>query len=275
MPHPAKTAHLRSPAPEAGRRAAALSTALALLGLLSGCGREKSGCGPDATAVRARTAAEQSVRAIVPSGAQARFRGVQVYAQAMPKRLAVCGQVSAFDDDPNIFVPFVTVIADRPAGAERLAQDQYELHVATTTAEADRAYLAMVAYCYENGGPDNGPLRSIPSLPPLPSSIPDRPSAGRLSGQPAAARPLPSRVVQTQPTVPAPVAEPVPDRSAASGTVSMRRNGNLHAVPHGRDVRVVPKGTVLRIFSQAPGGWYEVGGASPWGWIHESLLQRR
>jgi hypothetical protein len=251
-----------------------LSTALAALTLLSGCGRGSNGCGADPVALRSTDAAERSVRAVIPSGKRARFRGVQVYSQAMPNRFAVCGQVAPFDDDPNIFVPFVTVIADRPAGAQRLPQDQFEQHVATTTSEANHVYLATVTYCYDKGGPDAGPFRSVPPIPPLPNAIPTPSSAARSSLQPAPARRPPARPVPpTAARAAAP--QPTPDRSTASGTVSMRRNGNLHTAPHGREARVLAKGTVLRIFSEAPGGWYEVGGTSPWGWVHESLLQRR
>jgi hypothetical protein len=260
-------------------RLAAVLTVLAALALLSGCGRGRNGCDADPAALRSRAAAEQGVRAIVPSGTKARFRGIQVYGQAMAKRFAVCGQVSPFDDDPNIFVPFVAVVADRPAGAQRLPQDQYEQHVATTTSEANRVYLATVEYCYDKGGPDAGPFRSVPPIPPLPDTVPDLSPAARAAVRPPAAHqaaPQPPPRPVPPPVPPrTPAAHPVPDHSPASGTVSMRRNGNLHAGPHGRDVRVVPKGAVLRIFSQAPGGWYEVGGSSPWGWVHESLLQRR
>lgn len=256
------------------RAAALLATAFATLPLLSGCGRGGNGCGVNPAALRSRDAGEQSVRATIPSGTRARFRGVQVYSQAMPNRFAVCGQVAPFDDDPNIFVPFVTVVADRPARAQRLPQDQFEQHVATTTSEANHVYLATVTYCYDKGGPDAGPLRSVPPIPPLPNAIPTPSPAARPSLQPAPVRQPTPRPAPPAPPRP-PVPQPVPDRSATSGTVSLRRNGNLHASPHGRNVRVVAKGTVLRVFSEAPGGWYEVGGTSPWGWVHESLLQRR
>ena len=230
-------------------RLAAPAAALLGLALLSGCGGGKKR-DADAAAARASRAAEQDMRAIVPSGAAARFRGIQVYPQAMPGRFAVCGQVSPFADDPGIFVPFVSVIADRPAGSARLRQDRYERHVGTTPSEAGRAYLAIVEYCYNKGGPEPGPLHSIAPMPPLPDLLPT----------PAPAPPASNATISG---------------IAASGRVEMRRNGNLHARPHGRDVRVVPEGTAMRIFSTAPGGWYEVGDTSPWGWVHESLLKRR
>ena len=48
----------------------------------------------------------------------------------------------------------------------------------------------------------------------------------------------------------------------------------MRADPHGASVRVVPRGTALHVFSQAPGGWLQVGDAGPEGWIHESMLDR-
>jgi hypothetical protein len=54
----------------------------------------------------------------------------------------------------------------------------------------------------------------------------------------------------------------------------MRRNGNLHSDPKGPTVRVVSQGTVMRVFAQLPGGWYQVGDTAPWGWVHESMLDR-
>jgi hypothetical protein len=54
----------------------------------------------------------------------------------------------------------------------------------------------------------------------------------------------------------------------------MRQNANLHSDPHGPATRVVPQGTVLRVFATAPGGWYQVGDTAPWGWVHESMLEK-
>jgi hypothetical protein len=61
---------------------------------------------------------------------------------------------------------------------------------------------------------------------------------------------------------------------ATPGTVTMLQNGNLHAAPQGEVVRTVPKGTTMQVFGEAPGGWYEVGDTSPWGWVHSSLVER-
>lgn len=41
-------------------------------------------------------------------------------------------------------------------------------------------------------------------------------------------------------------------------------------------LRVVRPGTTLRVFSEAPGGWLQVGeGEEPIGWIHQSTLRTR
>ncbi len=212
--------------------------------LLSGCKDDKRSAARSAAAAaqRVRRAAEQAIVSGAAAAAQMQFRGVQVYSQAMPHRTAVCGQVNPFLDDPDIFVPFVSVVTAPEGQDDRAPHYQFEQHVATTTSEASRVYLAIVTYCYDNGGPTPGPYHSVMSMPPFPDKIPDPPSGHRV---PAAAN------------------------------VLMRQNGNLHARPHGPPVRVVPQGTAMRVFSQVPGGWLEVGGAEPWGWVHESLLERR
>ena len=57
----------------------------------------------------------------------------------------------------------------------------------------------------------------------------------------------------------------------------MRQPGNLRMHPNGggQVLRVVPAGTSLTIFGTAPGGWYQVGDASPEGWVHGSLVTLR
>ncbi|NPD66236.1 hypothetical protein HN018_20460 [Lichenicola cladoniae] len=243
--------------------------------MLSGCKDKTQVSGqPDgATAVRARDAGERNIRSSV-SSRDARFRGVQVYAQALPAHWAVCGQVSPFAEDANIFVPFVSVVT--LATEKGHAVERFEQSIGTTTAEANRVYIALVADCYDKGGPTSGPFQSISPLPPLPDTVtaPEHPvvSAGQAPTRTAtgqtrmsAAPPAAARTEQALP----PSAE-----TPASGRVAMRQNANLHAAPHGPPVRVVPQGTEMHVFAQAPGGWYEVGDTAPWGWVHESMLER-
>nr|WP_241749455.1 SH3 domain-containing protein [Pseudoroseomonas aerophila] len=50
----------------------------------------------------------------------------------------------------------------------------------------------------------------------------------------------------------------------------------MRAHPNGGGdvVRVVPRGTVLRIFAEAPGGWLQLGATAPEGWVHASMITR-
>jgi hypothetical protein len=244
--------------------------------MLSGCKDKTQASGqPDgATAIRAREAVERNIQSSV-SSRDAGFRGVQVYAQALPAHWAVCGQVSPFAEDANIFVPFVSVVT--MATEKGHPVERFEQAIGTTTAAANRVYIALVADCYDKGGPTSGPFQSISPLPPLPDTVtePDHPvvSAGpaptpTVTGQPRMAAVPPAAAALAEQALP-PSAE-----TPALGRVAMRQNANLHAAPHGPPVRVVPKGTDMHVFAQAPGGWYEVGDTAPWGWVHESMLER-
>nr|WP_237182613.1 SH3 domain-containing protein [Roseomonas marmotae] len=56
----------------------------------------------------------------------------------------------------------------------------------------------------------------------------------------------------------------------------MRQNGNLREHPRGGGdvLKVVQRGTVLRVFAEAPGGWLKVGHGGAEGWLHSSLVTR-
>ena len=251
---------------------------LTTLAPLSGCKQQRTGpVAADATATgRIRALAEQAIRTTGAKGAGMQFRGVQVYEQALPGHWAVCGQVAPFADDPNIFVPFVSVLT--PPGG-RSKSYQVEQHVGTSTAEADGVYLALVGFCYEKGGPAPGPVGSVAPMPPLPDTVPD-PSRRPAASAPPAPPAVPPAVPPSRPmpaAAPPATADALPDAGAflpASGSVTMRQNANIHASPHGPSVRVVPQGTVMRIFATASGGWYQVGDTAPWGWVHDSMLER-
>ena len=233
----------------------ALGRAAALAGLLAlaACKDEKATAPQpaDPVAERALRAVEQNIVATAQAAGQTRFRGMTVFAQAQPGRLAVCGQVTPFADDPNIFVPFVSVVTfgGQPGGP---SQDQFELLVGNSTTEAGRVYAAIVADCWAGGGRAATPLRSAAPTPPLPDAIPD----------PAAATQTP------------PAAGPASQAHPAIGAVTVRQSATVHAEPRGPSVRTVARGTSLHVFGQAPGGWYQVGDSAPWGWVHESMLER-
>lgn len=226
--------------------------AAGILALLAGCKPEKGHGGADpASVARAMTSAEAAIRTDLPAAKNAQFRGVQSYDQALPGRRAVCGQVSPYGDDEILFVPFVAVMTRSADGAWTSTQDSR--FVGTSVSEADRTYLAIVAHCYDKGGPSDGPVQSVAPLPPMPNQIP---------------RPATPSAPTTAPTAATADGVAIP----AGGTVTLRQNANLHATPHGASVRVVPQGTALHVFATAAGGWYQVGDEAPWGWVHESML---
>jgi len=246
------------------------------LSLLSACKEEKKTATPDtaAQADRVIAATEQSIRVGAPP--QMRFRGIQVYNQAMPQKMAVCGQLNPFSGDPDIFVPFVTIVT---LPDDKQTNYQFDHRIGLNSSEASRVYVAIVNYCYDKGGPIPGPNSSLTPAPPLPDRLPD-PSAKPRGSDVAASGLAPRPIGQPpQPAAsPAPASTPIsdtPDQTSASGNVTVRQNANLHADPHGPSIRVVQQGTALRVFAQAPGGWYQVGDTAPWGWIHESMLDRR
>jgi hypothetical protein len=256
--------------------------ALAALALLSACKEEKKPSVPVANALGERViaATEQSIRVGAPP--HMRFRGVQLYAQAMPQKLAVCGQLNPFPDDPDIFVPFVSVVTlpakqDDPSGTY-----QFDHRIGTNASEASRTYVAIVNYCYDQGGPAPSQSASAMPAPPLPDRIPDPTAKARgpdptlrvvQPTQPTAA-PSTAQSAASQATTQDPSATAT-DSTPSSGNVVVRQNANLHSDPHGPSTRVVQQGTSLRVFGQAPGGWYQVGDTSAWGWIHESMIDRR
>lgn len=237
------------------------ATVLALAAALGGCKDQAKPTPPAGTAAldSARMATLEAIAAMPNMPKTVRFRGVQAYAQSAPKRTAVCGLVSAFADDPNIFVPFVTVARDTSPADAATPRFEFDTHVGTTTSEATRVYSALVANCWDRGGPAPG---QPPALPPLPDNIADP----RIP--PADAAPLPA--VAAGPPKPAPARGQI----SADGTATVRQSANVHASPGGPNVRTVPQGMTLHIFATASGGWYQVGDTAPFGWVHESMLNR-
>lgn len=76
-----------------------------------------------------------------------------------------------------------------------------------------------------------------------------------------------------QPAAPAAVTT-TPDGTRRVTTSAAR--ANLRAEPSltATVLRSVPRGSVLRVFGEASGGWFQVGDAEAEGWIHGSVLQR-
>ena len=216
---------------------------------LAGCKDEQKAAVPAAQVSLdgVRMAVLQALAAQPGMPKTVQFRGVQTYPQAVARRVAVCGLVSAFADDANIFVPFVTIAAQVSPPDAPVPRYEFDSHIGTTTAEASRVYSALVASCWEGGGPHPGaPL----ALPPLPDAIQD-------------------------PRAPADAPHPAPTATAQPGAkVTVRQSANVHSSPGGPSVRTVAQGVSLRVFAQASGGWYQVGDSAPFGWVHESMLNR-
>ena len=226
------------------------------------------------TVAHARRVAEEQVRSDLRAPAAAQFRGVQIYQQADARVVAVCGQVNPAAREDQPFLPFVAVVtyAKRPDAG--LPEFTIEHYVATSNAEATRTYIEMTSRCGENGGPRQvGNRQVIPPLPPLPSDLPDQIQVAQPS-RPSPAPPGPSALQPVARATPGRQAEP--SVSSVSGqTVTMRQHGNIRVAPVGGSqlVRVAPKGTVLRVFAQAPGGWLQVGEGNAEGWVHSSMVE--
>ena len=251
---------------------------LAGLCLLAACKEEKkeaAGAAQDRATRAQRVAEERLLATLKRPGVQ--IRGVQSWSQAIANTYAVCGQVNAGGAD-RPFIPFVSVVTF----AEGKDDPAVEQFVAMSSAEATRVYVEMTSRCGEEGGPRQSGNRIIPA--PLPAVPDNLPHAGLPAAMPAPARPAAQSGAQAgaQPNgaagQAAARAEPPPVAATpASGTVVMRQNGNLRANPHGGGevLRVLPRGATLRVFGEAPGGWYQVGeGNAPAGWIHGSMLNR-
>jgi hypothetical protein len=274
--------------------------------LLTGCEKHKDETAAAAAALDTKSAVRHMAENVVADTAQdpgsVRFRGVQVWSQAMSDRMAVCGQVAIFGNMSQTYVPFVAVVGREDLDKDVVPHVQPKLYVASTPSEASRAYIATVDRCFDGGGPVPS-LRSAPSVPPMPGDI------GRVQEEiGAAARsrvgpevpavhapPSPSTPLPTPPSapllqvqcVPAPapsvasavlLRHPVPQYAGelpATGTAVMRRKGNIRGAPHGGSIRALPKGTIMRVFAELPGGWLEVGDTAPFGWIHSSFVSRR
>jgi hypothetical protein len=197
----------------------------------------------------ARRAAEERVRARFRPEATLTQRAVVVHRQQAANLLAVCGQVSAGRDEP--FLPYVALLA-----IEREQVARTELHLAATSIEATRVFYEMVERCWDGGGPATGRAPSRP-MPPAPAGLPR--AAPEDSAPRAAAAPAP-----------APATRP------ASGSITTRGPANVRATPGGGGevVRVAPRGTTLNVFGEASGGWLQVGESEPWGWLHNSMVDR-
>jgi hypothetical protein len=187
---------------------------------------------PPDTAVRLWDAVRASLRERAGPAANARFRDMETYQQATPGEFAVCGKVSLSGRDAD-FVYFVSVAESEARGAFRVRGS----YLVSSGDEARYAYAEITQRCVENG-------RGQAEAAAAPSHGPDAPP------------------------------EPSTAAAGAQRSVTLRQGANLRGGPSSDHpvLRILPRGTVMQVFREAPGGWYQVGDAQPWGWMHASML---
>jgi hypothetical protein len=244
--------------------------ALSALGL-SACDdppkeQQRAEAAAEAVATEARRAAEEHVRVRLRILDDMQLRAVQVYRQQVPDTFAVCGQINPTGAADDPFIPWVAVVTLGDGKATRT-----DLLLGASNTEASRVYLESVDRCFDGGGPSIARPQAARALPPLPS---DAALAQKAAPPPVApAPPVPSTAVTPQP----PPRSPAPSATATrSVTTTAAHPVNIRSHPRGGGavVRIVPRASVLRVFGEAPGGWFQVGEDQPFGWVHGSMLKR-
>ena len=241
------------------RLLAAATACLALAPFLTGCDEPQASPArapaeaapaalPDRHAEAAR-AVEEQVRARFGEAPGLRLRAVQVYRQALADTVAVCGQASRSSSSTDPFIPYVAVVALGDSGPGRV-----ELHLAASTPEATRVYFELVDRCFEGGGPLARRAR-VAALPPAPRELP--------------------RSIEAEP-VAAVTPGPPPPMAYATVTTTSRHGVNIRAQPDGTSevLFVMPRNSTVQVFAEAVGGWLQIGGSEPVGWLHSSMLSR-
>jgi hypothetical protein len=284
--------------------ASARILAMAAALMVAGCDKER--CEPVSRAASApdqladvRKASETNVRVSASNPDSVRFRGVQVWPQAIRNQFAVCGQANVFGPSSNTYVLFVAVVTRNDADQDPARRFMVDARVGSTVTEATKVYVDTLARCFEGGGPQNPRREMLVPVPPMPDDMktvlagpapapppaPVAPVAPVVSVVPIPAPP-PAPVAPVAPVVsvvPIPAAQPralaprhpAPTSSPASGTIVMRHPGNIRIAPQGEVLRVEPRGKELRVFGEAPGGWLQIGDAQANGWVHDSMVERR
>jgi hypothetical protein len=212
----------------------------ALITPLAGCGEgeasSRAAAGPRAEA--ARVAAEAALRGRLRS---AELRGVQVFGQALPDSMVVCGR--ARGGAGEAYAPYVAII-----GFEGQAARVASLQLGASGPEASRVFVEMVDRCFEGGGPVNARVMAR-AVPPLPTNL--------------------------EPEAPAVLADPLPTAAPAARMATARTGANIRNAPRGGEVvRSLPAGASLDVMGEAPGGWYQVGErGAVLGWVHASVVE--
>ena len=215
----------------------------------------------EAQVAAAMKASEERLRAtsrnITPG---AKLRGVIAHKQALGG-YAVCGQVNLTGAREDPYLPFVSIVSP--------SLDRVEQFVASSSAEAMRTYVETNTRCYDEGGPTS--TRSVVPLP----LVPDTSNPGEEGTVPSSLPvPAPSGAAPATPSTLPPSVGSAPSQGSVTTTSAHPVNLRNNPAGSGAVLRVVPRGTRLRVFAEAPGGWYEVGETEPVGWIHGSMLER-
>ena len=251
--------------------------ALAALGLVA-CDdppkeeQQRAEAASEAAVAEARRAAEEHLRARLRIVGDMRLRAVQVHPQRVPDTFAVCGEINPTGAANGPFTPWVAVVTVSDGQAART-----DLSVGAPNTEASRAHIEGVDRCFEGGGSETADPQAPRALTPQPSdAVPSDAALAQQASPPpvAAAPPVPSPAAappQSPPTPPLPGAVAV---RSVSTTAAHPVNIRSHPRGGGKVVRVVPRASVLRVFGEAPGGWFQVGKDQPFGWVHGSVLKR-
>lgn len=206
----------------------------------------------------AQRAAEDTIREVL--GGTVTFRSVAAFQQAVPRALAVCGQVRN-GPGSGPFMPFVAVVTywdDESEGGTVSPM------LATTGEGATRVATETANRCHDGGGP---PPPGVNSPPPVRDGEVPRQQETRQE------RPGASPAPQSLP--PASAGGPIPGSARRGDAVTARLPGTLRSSPDGRGafIGVLRAGASITVYGTAPGGWYQVGDASgPTGWVHGSRL---
>jgi hypothetical protein len=231
---------------------------MALLALplgLSGCDdatpkAQAAQSAPSAQAREAQQLAQTRLREALRGDVS--FSQVQTFPQADAAMMAVCGQVALAGGQK---APFVSLVTLRPEGAAEAAP-AVEQHVATDDVSATRVYVETRTRCTDKAAvATTQRLTAPPRLPAIPADLR------------TLAPPAPPQVARME-------AEAAQAAAQARGGIAMRQNGNLRTQPGGEVLRVVPRGTSLRVFAEAPGGWLQVGQDAAEGWMHSTMVTR-
>ncbi|WP_424813694.1 SH3 domain-containing protein [Roseococcus sp. YIM B11640] len=209
----------------------------------------------DARQHAARAAADASLKSRLRRPELLQQRGVQVFTQALPDTLAVCGRSRAAEGSGEAFIPYVAVVAFDGSDAPRVTS----FTLGATNNEASRVFVEMVDRCFEGGGPATARTMAR-AYPPLPT--------GNVLAD--AAREAAPPVETTAEATPA-----TPRAPHGMVTVSARSAANIRSSTQGGQVvRTVPRSSTLEVLGEAPGGWFQVGeGGQAYGWVHSSVLE--